>query len=287
MSRDHAKSVRARLLNRARKEGEDFQRLLVRYAIERLLYRLSVTSHVDDFVLKGATLFALWLGKPHRATKDLDLLGCGAPDLDRLTRVFKDISAVQCVEDGVSFDPAGIVASPIRQEASYTGVRLSIPGHVAGARFKLQVDVGMGDSVVPPATSIEMSPLLNLPAPRLFAYPPETVVAEKLEALVVLGLTTSRMKDLYDLELIRQTFRFDDTLIDAIASTFERRGTAIPTTVPVGLSDDFANDKTKATQWSAFLRKSGATDKTDLPSVIKNLREWLWPLLQRGQENSE
>jgi predicted nucleotidyltransferase component of viral defense system len=286
VSRDFAQSVRSRLLNIARREGTDFQRLLVRYAIERLLYRLSASAHVDDFVLKGATLFALWLGKPHRATKDLDLLGRGPLDIDRLVQVFRDIATQPCPEDGLAFSASKITCAPIRQEARYAGVRMTIPVSLAGARVKIQVDVGMGDAAVPSPAIAEMVPLLELPAPRLRVYAPETVVAEKLEALVVLGLTTSRLKDLYDLDFIRRAFDFDEILVEAIRATFVRRGTQVPSELPVGLSDAFASDKIKKLQWAAFLRKSGAEQDLDLAVVVQRLRTWLWPLLQHIASSS-
>jgi predicted nucleotidyltransferase component of viral defense system len=282
--RNHAASVRARLLARAREDGEDFQRLLVRYAIERLLYRLSVSPHAGSFVLKGATLFALWLGKPHRATKDLDLLGRGEPDVDRLVDLFREVAAIPCPEDGTEFDGAAINGAPIREEALYTGVRVAIPASLAGARIKVQVDVGLGDAAVPPPQEVEIPSLLDLPTPRLRAYAKETVVAEKVEALVLLGLTTSRMKDLYDLDLLRRTFAFDEELVSAVRATFARRGTSIPADVPIGLRDEFAEDAVKQTQWRAFLRKAGGDPTRELAEVIEGLREWLWPVLQRAAQ---
>ena len=280
--KDPATAVRARLLRLSRSQGEDFQRMLVRYAIERLLYRLSISEHADAFVLKGATLFALWLGKPHRATKDLDLLGRGEPDVQRLIAVFRDIAAVDCAEDGMVFDADGITGAPIRAEATYAGVRVVVPAFLAGARLKVQVDVGMGDAMVPRPPTVEVTSLLDLPAPRMRAYARETVVAEKLEALVVLGLMTSRMKDLYDLDLLRRRFTFDDTLVHAVRATFNRRATLIPKALPVGLSDAFAADEVKQTQWRAFLRKAGAEQDLDLGEVVAGLRGWLWPVLQEA-----
>lgn len=278
-----ALSVRARLQARARRDGEDLQRLLVRYAIERLLYRLSASPHADDFILKGATLFSLWLGKPHRATKDLDLLGRGNPEVERLVGVFREIAAVPCPADGMAFAADGVSGAPIRAAATYAGVRVVVPATLATAQLRVQVDVGLGDATVPTPTLAELPSLLDLPAPRLRAYAPETVVAEKLEALIVLGITTSRMKDLYDLDLLRQSFPFDEGLVEAVAATFARRGTPIPAALPIGLSEAFALDPTKQTQWSAFLRKAGGEPNLDLGAVVAGLRAWLWPVLQRAR----
>lgn len=277
--KNHAASVRARLLNLARADNVEFQRMLVRFANERLLFRIATSDHVDRFVLKGATLFAVWMGKPHRATKDLDLLGRGEPDIGAMVAIFREVVAVECPEDGMTFDPVAISGSFIREEARYIGVRLMIPADLAGARVALQVDVGLGDAVVPAPEDLELPSLLALPAARMRVYPKEAVVAEKFEAMVILGLTNSRMKDYYDLDLLRRTYPFDDRLADAIRATFARRMTPIPTTVPIGLSDAFAQDPTKQVQWRAFLRKSGAADEEPLEQVVTGLRDWLWPVL--------
>ena len=283
--KNHAASIRARLLNRAKADQVDFQRMLVRYAIERLLYRLSICHHGGGFVLKGATLFTVWMGGPHRVTKDLDLLGTGSPDVDRLIRVFRDVAAVEFAEDGIQFQVDDITGSPIRKDATYAGVRLLIPCTLASARLKVQVDIGLGDAIIPEPRPIEMASLLDLPRPHLRAYAPETVVAEKLEALVLLGLGTSRMKDLYDLDLLGQTFDFDETLIDAVRATFVRRGTQIPDTLPIGLSEKFAGDSTKQTQWRAFLRKATDGEQQALNDVVGRLRRWLWPVLRAAKSS--
>jgi predicted nucleotidyltransferase component of viral defense system len=281
-----AASARARLNHLSNTAGEEFQRLMVRYAIERLLYRLAESPRADDFVLKGATLFSLWLGAPHRATKDLDLLGRGEPDVARLVGVFREIVKVRCEEDGLVFSPEEIVGKPIREDSLYHGVRLVVPCHLDGARIKIQVDVGVGDVTVPPAPPVEFKSILGMPPARLRAYAPETVVAEKLEALVLLGMTTSRMKDLYDLELLQRHFTFDDTLVAAVKATFERRKTLLPLSLPTGLSDQFANDPGKQAQWAAFLRKSTSGEESRLADVVTTLRAWLWPVLQRAALSS-
>ena len=282
--KNHAVSVRARLLNLARAERTDFQRLLTRFAIERLLFRLSVSAHREAFVLKGATLFAHWLGTPHRATKDLDLLGRGAPTTERLVEVFREVVSIPCDEDGLLFDEAGVVGDPIRAETLYQGVRIVVPGSLAGAVFRVQVDIGMGDATVPVPRVETLSTLLPLPQPRLSAYRQETVIAEKLEALVVLGIATSRMKDLYDLDLLGRRFEYGRPLVAAVRATFARRGTLVPEVLPVGLSDAFATDSTKQVQWKAFQRKSGAVDREELESVVARIRSWLWPVLSAARE---
>jgi hypothetical protein len=272
-------SVRARLLDRARTERYDFQILLTRYALERLLYRLSVSAERECFVLKGAMLFTVWLGDPFRPTRDLDLLGQGEPDATALAERFRAICAVKGPDDGVVFDVAGLDAAPIRDEAEYGGVRVRTTAIIAGARVPIQIDVGFGDAITPEPIEIEYPALLDAPSPRLRAYPPETVVAEKVEALVTLGVANSRMKDFYDLWMIAQTFRFDgDILTTALRRTFERRRTPWPTETPTGLSTAFATEKVG--QWRAFLsreRLGAAPDAFDL--VLGDLRTFLMPLL--------
>ncbi len=220
----------------------------------------------------------MWMGRPHRATKDLDLLGRGDPSVDRLVAVFREVVAIDCPEDGIEFEREGVTGAFIREEARYLGIRLALPCTLARARIKVQVDVGLGDAVVPPPGDVELPSMLGLPTPRLKAYRKETVVAEKLEALIILGITTSRMKDLYDLDLLRREFEFDDLLVTAVRASFDRRGTPIPTGLPIGLSDAFAADEIKGTQWKAFLRRSGGEERS-LLEVVTGLREWLWPVL--------
>lgn len=196
-----AASVRARLLNVAKAQGVDFNQVLVRFALERILYRLTQSPHADRFLLKGALLFTLWYDMPHRATRDADLLGFGASDLESVAQVFCEIAAV-AVDDGIVFDPASVAVEEIRKEMGYSGVRVVIAGELAQARCKTQIDVGFGDAVTPgPVDSVYPVLLDDLPAPRLRAYPTYTVVAEKLHAIALLGMTNSRLKDYFDLSV--------------------------------------------------------------------------------------
>lgn len=277
-------SVRARLLDRARAEGSDYQNLLTRYALERLLYRLSVSDERERFFLKGAMLFATWLGHPFRPTRDLDLLGHGDPDAAAVAERFRAICATPVPDDGVAFDVAGLEAALIREEAEYGGVRVRTTASVAGARVPIQVDVGFGDAITPQPIDIEYPALLDAPAPRLRAYPPETVVAEKVEALVSLGVVNSRMKDFYDLWMIARTFRFERTVLsDALRRTFERRRTSWPIEMPPGLSEAFGADKDG--QWRAFIgRERLGAAPAAFDHVLRDLREFLLPILTDGDE---
>jgi predicted nucleotidyltransferase component of viral defense system len=272
-------SVRARLLDRARAERSDFQILLTRYAIERLLYRLSVSGHRDRFILKGAMLFVTWVANPFRPTRDLDLLDYGENDDQALAETFRAICSEPVAEDGVTFDAPRLKAAPIREDVEYGVVRIRTTATIAGARIPIQIDIGFGDVVTPAPVEIDYPTLLDAPAPHLRAYPVQTVVAEKFEALVTLGIANSRLKDFYDLWLITRTFELrQSVLVEAVRRTFERRGTALPIDVPVGLTGEFATAWTA--QWRAFLgRELMAAAPDAFAAVIDDLRAFLMPLV--------
>jgi predicted nucleotidyltransferase component of viral defense system len=279
-------SVRARLLARARAEKADYQILLTRYALERLLYRLSVSAHRDRFILKGAMLFATWLHDPFRPTRDLDLLGYGANDTESIADTFKTICGTEVQDDGVTFDIEGLTAAPIREELEYGGVRVQTYAFIDGARILIQVDIGFGDIITPGPVEIAYPVLLDAPAPHLRAYPMATVAAEKFNAIVVLGIANSRLKDFYDLWLISSTFEFNGAeLCAAVQRTFERRETPMPTDVPTGLTRLYAEQWD--TQWKAFLRRehmNGAP--ADLNQVLEDLRKFLVPVTAALGTNS-
>lgn len=267
--KDLGASVRARLLRLARERGEDYQLLLMRHANERLLFRLAASTHASRFVLKGAALFTLWTGKPHRATRDLDLLGFGDLGHAEVRKVFAEILSLEVQDDGVRFDLSSLTVGPIREEQEYGGVRVEVIARITTAQVRLQVDVGIGDVITPEAGIVDFPSLLDFPAPRLRAYPRETVVAEKLEAAVQLGMANSRMKDFYDLAVLARDFEFEGELLArAIRATFERRKTPLPVGLPVALTATFAEDATKKTQWAGFVRKSGVHDARSLPDTV-------------------
>ncbi len=274
-----AASVRARLLKVAKAQNVDFNQVLVRFALERILYRLTQSPHADRFLLKGALLFTLWYDMPHRATRDADLLGFGPSDLESVARVFREIAGV-AVDDGIVFDPASVTAGEIRKEAGYGGVRVVIAGELAKARCKTQIDVGFGDAVTPgPVESVYPVLLDDLPAPRLRAYPTYTVVAEKLHAIALLGMTNSRVKDYFDLSVLLQREALDaELLTQAIKATFERRRMAVPTELPIGLTDEFAHDPSRQALWQAFVKKNGFAPKP-LIAIVERLRASLEPML--------
>jgi predicted nucleotidyltransferase component of viral defense system len=278
--RNLAASVRQRLMTLARKQGEDFQFVLTRYVIERVLYRLSISAHAKRFVLKGAMLFRLWADQPHRPTRDLDLLGKGDSSLDAVAQIFREVCGMDVEDDGLTFDPNSVTAERIKEDQDYEGVRVGCRTHLGQARIDLQIDVGFGDAVTPRAVEATYPPMLDFPAPILKAYRRETVVAEKFQAMVALGIANSRMKDFFDLWVLANRFPFDGpTLCQAIRATFRRRKTPLPAEPPLALTPAFAADEAKVKQWQAFIRKGkldagGAT----LEQVCAFLNGYLLPL---------
>jgi predicted nucleotidyltransferase component of viral defense system len=250
-------SVRSKLKNKAQAENKEFNLILTRYALERFLYRLSISEHRDHFLLKGALLFDLWFDVPLRATRDIDLLGFQLPDAAYLLKTFEDLCDVE-VEDGITFDRASIRAEEIRKEANYSGMRVTLAAYLDGARSVVQVDVGYGDAVTPAPEVADYPVLLDeFPRPRLRVYPRYTVVAEKLDAIISLGMANSRMKDYFDIWVILRESELDlEVLRSAVSATIERRNTMMPEGLPLGLSDDFAKDKNKNIQWNIFLSKN-------------------------------
>ena len=278
-----AASVHSRLLDCARERHEDFNLILGRYAVERFLYRISISSARDQFVLKGALLFGLWFDVPHRPTRDADFLGFGAMDANTLTETIREVCRIP-VDDGMSYDPASVTTSEIRVEANYGGLRVRLRGQLGKADSAVQLDVGYGDTVIPEALEVELPGLLpDQPAPRLRVYPRETVVAEKLEAIVKLGMINSRMKDYFDLHALHRESATDERdLVRAIAATFHRRGTPITDEIPIGLTLEFARDRQKQAQWAAFVNKN-RLESPPLEDVVRNIAAWLRPVLREAK----
>ncbi len=283
-----AASVRQRLLNRSREEGDNFQTLLTRYASERFLYRLSQSQYRDRFVLKGAMLFVLWEGHLHRLTGDLDLLGYGEQDVESLVEVVREICSTSVPDDGLTFLSETVAGNLIREDQAYEGVRIVVRALLSKARIRLQIDIGFGDAVTPEAEEEEFPTILDSPAPTLRMYPKETVVAEKLENMVDLGIANSRMKDFYDVLYLARRFEFDGSVLtEAIKATFERRRTPLPDEPPLALTGRFSSDGTKVGQWRAFLSRVGITGEKDLPDAIDELRIFLLPLLSALASQTE
>lgn len=272
-------SVHARLLARAKAEKRPFDEVLTYYAIERFLFRLSRTAHRDRFVLKGALMLPLWGTSIARATRDIDFLGRGTLTVEEVGSVIRDCLAVEAPPDAINFDATTLAVDEIREDTRYGGIRATFLGYLERARINMQVDVGRGDAVTPGVVTITYPVLLGLPAPELVAYPVETTIAEKLEAVVDLGLTNSRMKDFFDLWSLLGNLELEgETMTTAVNATFTRRGTEIPTKAPVGLTEQFARDRTKLAQWSAFTGRLRIPDPPDLVPVTERIAAFAMPV---------
>ncbi|APO56890.1 nucleotidyl transferase AbiEii/AbiGii toxin family protein [Bradyrhizobium diazoefficiens] len=280
--KDPGASIRQRLLNHAKEHGDEYQRILTRYAIERLLFRLSQTEARERYVLKGAMLFVTWPEQVFRPTGDLDLLGQGDPDPAAIIDLFTLICQVEAPADGIIFDPSTLQVEAVREEEKYQGVRLSLRGRLGTAVIPVQVDIGFGDSVHPaPSRNNFPSLLPDLPAADVLMYPPETVIAEKFEAMIRFGEANGRIKDFHDIWVTARTFAFNlSTLVEAVSGTLQRRETAFPTEMPVALTSQFAEMADKQALWTGFLRRNPPTlPPPPLGDLLAELRRFFEPVL--------
>lgn len=273
-------SIRAKLLDHARTTKQEFQFVLDRWAAERFLFRLGRSTLRERFILKGATLFLIWRGNLPRRTRDIDLLGHGSSQLENIAEAMREICSIQ-VDDGIIFHAGEIAAAEIREEAEYGGIRVKIPATLDKARTILQIDIGFGDVVIPAVEDRQLPAMLALEAPMLRAYPPETVIAEKFQAMVLLDMANSRMKDFYDVWLLSREQQFEmGRLGGAVRATFERRKTELPSTIPVALSEKFLRDKAKVTLWREFLNRAGLPSSLgELPEIGEGIAGFLMPVV--------
>jgi hypothetical protein len=281
--KNHSASVRAKLENAAKASGRGFSEVLLFYSMERFLYRLSVIPEGASFVLKGGVMFRIWNEETARPTRDLDLLSSDTNDAKELSRIMAQACAVSFEEDGIVFDPKSIKATKIKEDADYEGVRIKLEGRLGTAKTPIQIDIGFADVVVPRPITIDFPTVIDLPAPRLKTYTKESVIAEKLHAMIFLGSMNSRMKDFYDIWFLASNFDFDGKpLGDAVSKTFKRRKTDIEVD-PIALSSKFASDPQKQIQWNTFYEKlkvdSGNENQPILTEIIKKLRIFIRPLL--------
>lgn len=273
-----AKSVHQKLKNLAQKNSESVENILYRYAIERLLYRLSQSKYKNQFLLKGAFLFTIW-SEPfqHRITRDVDFLHLVSNDLKTMEAIFKDICTNNVYEDGLHYDMQTIEAEIIRKEDIYGGIRITLMALLDKAKIHLQADIGFGDIVTPNPIEEMLPTLLDMPAPRLKIYPIYTVIAEKFEAMVLQGINNSRMKDFYDIHFLANNFDVDGAqLVQAIVNTFTRRQTPLPNQTPIALTETFYKNPEKQIQWNAFLRKNRlTTEQMTLESTVLRIGQFL------------
>ena len=275
-------SVRQRLVNYAKADGRPFAEVLQYYAMERFLYRLSVSPHVETFTLKGALLLTAWQAPISRPTMDIDLLGRTDNAVDTIITVMREISQTAVADDEIVFDPESFAGETIREDADYAGVRTEFLGRVDSARVHMQIDIGFGDVMTPGPEKLIYPTILDFPAPTLSGYSRETVVAEKLQALVQLRLLNTRMKDYFDLWLLaRQPELNKEVLATAIKRTFANRGMEIDAT-PIGLSPAFGDEPAKQKQWVAFLKRARLTEAPNsLSEVVEELHQFFVPILSQ------
>jgi hypothetical protein len=282
-------SVQTRLVRHAKTLDVDPNLVLTRFAVERFLYRLSRSPHAERFVLKGALLLLAWLGETTRPTRDADLLGFGDLSDGALIELFREICNVEVAPDAMTYQSESVAIAPIRPEDAYGGRRVTVQARLGSARLRVQVDVGIGDVVTPAPEWLEYPSLLDFPAPRLRAYPPETVIAEKLHAMVVLGSKNSRMRDFFDIDALAAAESFEgQRLADAISATFECRRTSIPGSIPLALTAEFAAAPQKQAQWQAFRSKNrlNASSET-LLEVVARVAAFLQPVIEIAQARTK
>lgn len=272
-------SVRQRLLNLARERGEPFDQLLQYYAVERFLARLAKTRWADELVVKGATLLRVWGASAARPTRDIDFHTRLVDAPETVSAAVREIIVVQA-DDGLTFEQS-VSADPIVLDGRYPGVRAVVRGTLSGARFKLQIDVGVGADVMPAPAWVDYPTLLDMDSPHVLAYAPETSIAEKFEAMVSLGEANSRLKDFYDIWLLAGTLEIDGRrLAAAIAATFVGRGTALPGGPPVALTDAFTTRSVVTAQWATFCAKPGVDVTASLIEVVERLASFLMPVVE-------
>lgn len=273
-------SIQDRLRNEARTRGRPYAELVELYAIERFLHRLGNSRHRENFILKGALLLRIWLGVDTRPTRDIDLLGPSDLEEETLRSALEDILKVHVEPDGIEFDLESIAIKPIRAESPVSGLRAKFDARLGRTRLRYQVDAGRGDEVYPPPEDVIPGELLGLDLASVRAYTPYTTVAEKLEAMVILGGANSRLKDYYDLVQLSMHLEFDGALlVEAVNRTFEKRGTSIDAIPLVGLSDAFGSNTLNAQRWETFHSRSKLDTDEDLPAAIARIREFVDPVL--------
>ena len=283
-------SVRQKLLDHSRKSGSNYNQLLTRYAIERLLYRVSLSVYRDRFILKGAALYTVWKSESdavnYRTTRDLDFWSSGAPDIDIVLDALREIVATPVEDDGIAFDESTVKGEVRRADEEYQGCKVEVTAALDGVAIRVLIDFGFGDVITPRARVVSYPTILSTsPAPQLAIYPRETVIAEKFEAMVSLGLSNSRLKDFYDLWTLCQSFDFDGQLLsEAIRRTFERRQTALPDAIPMALTEQWSLDASKMAQWKSFGKRIQANDLPPLNEISEQLQSFLLPVARGAKE---
>jgi hypothetical protein len=283
-------SIRQKLSNLAQKRDDDFGLILTKYGLERILFRLSKSKYRNIFVLKGALLFELWTKERHRPTRDADFLATGDSSPERFVRIFQELSAFEFPDDALRFDAKTVKAERIKENADYEGVRVTLTAFLDKAQIPIQIDIGFGDTITPGPIETDYPTLLDLPSPHLLAYPHETVISEKLEAIVKLGIANTRMKDFHDLHSLANMFDFNGQILaEAIRATFLKRGTEFPSEgIPLAFTPEFYEDQMKVKQWNAFCNKNKSyIRQTELKDIVADLALFLVPVINSVKQGTE
>lgn len=271
-------SIHARLLNYAKKVGRDLNAVLLQYFQERFLYRISKSSYCDKFILKGALLFLIYDISPLRPTKDMDFLGFfSTENSEAVSSIIHDISQINC-NDGVHFNTDNISIEEITKESEYNGVRIKLDAYLGSIHKVLQLDIGVGDVIIPGPIRKDFPTLLKTPTFSILAYSKESMIAEKFEAIVRFSLLTSRMKDFYDIVFLAEKNSFKlSLLLKALNSTFANRNTSLENRKKI-FQSSFKNDKDKQVQWSAFLKRHHLQFDEAFESVVDKIEKFIEPL---------
>jgi predicted nucleotidyltransferase component of viral defense system len=278
-------SIHQRLLNKARQSGRAFNELLQYYAIERLLYRLSISEYSELFTLKGALMFNAWGLTNLRPTRDIDLLGHTQNTVDAVLKIFQDLSKLEADPDGLEFDPVHIRSERIKEDAEYEGIRITMTARLGKTRLTIQIDIGFADVITPAPERLDYPTILDFPVPHLYGYPPETVIAEKFQAMTVLGMANSRMKDFYDIWMLITNFEFDGRVIQtAIERTFQNRSTELPDERHIVFSKEFAENKRD--QWNAFSKRLRDENMIVMDQIIATMRSFFFPVLHASEQGT-
>lgn len=271
-------SIRQRLLKKAKEENRPFGDILQYYANERFLYRLSQTKHAQSFILKGAFVFlGLELVLP-RPTQDLDFLAYTENEIDHIAQIILEVARQKVEEDGLQFDENSIRAELTQQGRSYTGINIKLRAYLGKSKIDMSLDIGFGDRITPQPLSLQIPPLLNsFPSVTILGYPPETIVAEKFQILVDLGMINSRLKDYFDMWFLTNSQQFEYLLLHrAIENTFTQRKTAFPNHMPSGLSKEFG--QSNQSHWVVFCNRHRLdTAPSEFMVVVNRLQTFFYP----------
>ncbi|MDD5687751.1 MAG: nucleotidyl transferase AbiEii/AbiGii toxin family protein [Elusimicrobia bacterium] len=282
-------SIRARLQSKAKETNRPFSEILQYYGMERFLYRFSCSKYTNKFILKGALMFTVWQIPERRTTLDIDFLARFDNQVSHIEKVVKDVCNISVVPDGLVFDSGTVSGQKIKENADYEGVRVKFLGFLERSRISMQIDVGFGDIIYPNPKNIEYPSILDLPKPHIKGYTIESVVSEKFEAMVKLGLLNSRMKDFYDIWVMIHQFDFNGSeIIEALKKTFKHRKTILPECKPLFAEEIYNEKSDRQTLWQAFLKKGDIEHAPDkLHTIAIEIEKFLVEPINASISNKE